>query len=249
MEYFSEQPFQCLSVDELLASSQLLRGATSGGTANIYVFEKDGHRYLVKSFARHSLFSRWLFGRATIGNEWHILRMMEAAGIRNVPRAFALLGRYTLVMEYVDGTQLLSAKHYIGDDMPPPEFFRQLRGCLHQCHQAGFAHGDFRRANLLICDGKNPYILDWATATYCPPGIFSWRFLKRWLNHQQRKADCYSLLKIIDDYYPQLLTDDDRIQNQPSWLLRFGRYLRYHFYRHGLKEWLGRAHHRECHKK
>ena len=79
--------------------------------------------------------------------------------------------------------------------------------------------------------------------------VFSWRFLKRWLHRQQRKADRYSLLKIIDDYYPQLLTDDDRIRNQPSWLLRFGRYLRYHLYRHGLKEWRGRAHHCDCHKK
>ncbi len=249
MENFKEQPFQDQSADELLAASQLLRGATSAGTANIYVFEKDGHKYLVKSFARHSLLSRWFFGRATIGNEWHILRMLESAGIRNVPRAFALLERYTLVMEFVEGNQLLSAKHYTADTKPPVEFFEQLRQCLHQCHQAGFAHGDFRRANLLICNGKTPCILDWATANYCQPNVFSWRFLKRWLHRQQRKADRYSLLKIIDDYYPQLLTDDDRIRNQPSWLLRFGRYLRYHLYRHGLKEWLGRAHHCDCHKK
>lgn len=248
MEQFSEQSFQGLTAEQLLSESQLLRGATSVGTANIYVFEHEGNRYLVKSFARHSWLARWLFGRTTIGNEWRVLRALEGAGIRNVPRAHALLGRYTLVMEFVDGVQLLSTKHYTDESKPPAEFFEQLRGVLHQCHRAGFAHGDFRRANLLVCGGRTPCILDWATATCCPPGVFTWRFLKRWLNHQQRKSDRYSLLKIIDDYYPQLLTAEDRQRAQPSWLLRLGRYLRYHLYRHGIKEWLGRAHHHTSRK-
>ncbi len=244
MEHFSEQSFHGLTTERLLSESQLLRAATSGGTANIYVFEHEGHRYLVKSFSRHSALARWLFGRTTIGNEWRVLRALEGAGIRNVPRAHALLGRYTLVMEFVDGEQLLSAKHYTDESKPPREFFEQLRCVLHQCHQAGFSHGDFRRANLLVRADGSPCILDWATATCCPPGVFSWRFLKRWVNRQQRKSDRYSLLKIIDNYYPELLSEEDRRRAQPSWPLRLGRYLRYHLYRHGLKEWLGRAHHR-----
>ncbi|MBR4124679.1 MAG: hypothetical protein IKR13_00615 [Victivallales bacterium] len=235
--------------DEVLSASRLLHGATSGGTANVYIYEKEGHKYLVKSFARHSLWARLLFGSTTIRNEWGILQALQAAGISNVPHAYALLGKYTLVMEFVEGKQLLSAKHYTEKTIPPLGFFEHLRASMSQFHQAGFAHGDFRRANLLICNGKDPCILDWATATYCAPGVFSWRFLKRSLNRQQKKSDWYSLVKIINDYYPQILTDDDRRHNQPSWLLRFGRYLRYHLYRHGLKEWLGRSHHGDQRKK
>ena len=232
-------------VDEVLAASRLLRASTSVGTANIYIFEKNGVKYLVKSFDKHSLMARWLFGNPTIENEWHILQALKETGIQQVPRAYAKLGKSTLVMEFIEGKQLLSIGHYTQATMPPRAFFEQLRDVLHQCHQAGFAHGDFRRANLLICDEQSPCILDWATATYCPPGVFSWRLLKKAFNRQQKKSDHYSLLKIIDSYYPEMLTTEERRRGQPNWLLRFARYLRLHLYRHGIKKWLKRSRHDE----
>ena len=98
------EPASWPRVADLLEHSQLLRVATSGGTANVYVYEKDGRKYLVKSFAKHNFFMRWLFGKFTIRNEWRILKALEAAGISGVPHGFALLEDNTLVMEFASGT-------------------------------------------------------------------------------------------------------------------------------------------------
>lgn len=231
------------SVAELLAHSRLLRAATSGGTANIYVYETGGRKYLVKSFAKHNFLMRWLFGGKTIRNEWRILQTLAAAGVQEVPTAHALLEGNTLVMEFIDGRQLQGGKHYGRESMPPQIFFERLRVMLRKCHQLGFAHGDFRRANILIRKDGRPCVIDWATASFCPDGTSKWHFLRRGVNGQQRRSDCYSLVKILEDYYPEMISEEERRAARPGWLLRMGHFLRRNLYRHGIKEWMGRARH------
>ncbi|MBQ4481477.1 MAG: phosphotransferase [Victivallales bacterium] len=235
-------------VSELLAKSQLLRAATSGGTANVYVYEKNGRKYLVKSFAKHNFFMRWIFGRSTIGNEWRVLKALKEAEIPCVPQGFALLEDNTLIMEFIGGMQL-------GGKLSDPiknnikiSFFKELMMLMKKCHLAGFAHGDFRRANILVSEDGRPWVIDWATATYCPPGTSKWHFLRRAINRQQQLSDLYSLVKIIDDYYPELITEEERRASRPNWLLRLGRYLRRTFYRHGIKKWFGRTKHAKLSK-
>ncbi|MBP5301085.1 MAG: phosphotransferase [Victivallales bacterium] len=231
-------------VDQLLADSRLLRQATSAGTADILLYERDGIKYLVKTFDRHGWLARKLFG-ATIGREWHNLKNLREAGFTAAPRPLAWLSPDTLVMEFVEGAQLLSPRHYTSETKPPMAFFEQLRACVRQFHRLGYAHGDLRRANLIIRSAGEPCVIDWATATASPP---AWRPLLCMLHRQQRKSDQYSLFKLLDDYYPELSSDAERSHAQPGPLLRFARFLRYHLYRHGLKEWLGRTHHGEKHK-
>ena len=194
---------------------------------------------MIKSFARHRWLSRKLFG-GTIKREWKTLQELWHAGFKAAPQAYACLENYTLVMEFVEGEQLLSPKHYAKENLPERRFFEQLRECVKHSQQLGFAHGDFRRANLLIRPNGEPCIIDWATATFHPP---KWRLLLRTIHHQQRRSDRFSLIKLLDDYHPDLVTPEERRRAQPGSFLRFARFLRYHLYRHGIKEWLGRAHH------
>ena len=237
------EPASWPRVADLLEHSQLLRVATSGGTANVYVYEKDGRKYLVKSFAKHNFFMRWLFGKFTIRNEWRILKALEAAGISGVPHGFALLEDNTLVMEFIAGRQLRIRRRCTLENMPKIDFFKELIELLNKCHLAGFAHGDFRRANIMIGQDGQPWLIDWATATYCPPGTSKWHFWRRAINRQQELSDRFSLVRITDDYYPELFSSEERHASQPNWLLRLGRYLRCKVYRHGLKRWLGRTQH------
>ena len=231
------------SVDELLAQSRLLRAATSGGTANVYVYEMAGRKFLVKTFAKHNFLMRWLFGRKTIRNEWSILQALKKAGVQEVPKVYALLESYTLVMEFVDGKQLQGGKHYGKDTMPGQPFFERLRAMLWHCHQLGFAHGDFRRANVMIRNDGSPCVIDWATASFCPVNTPKWHFLRRGFNSQMQKSDRYTLVKMLPDYYPEMISEQDRQAARASWMLQIGHFLRRYLYRHGIKEWVGRARH------
>lgn len=220
----------------LLAESQLLRRHTSYGNADVYVYEQNAKKYLVKTFASHPPFARVLFG-GTIKNEYQLLLLLNRHCPGLAPQVYALIDTYTIVMEFIEGSRpLLSRRHYEPGSLPPPEFFRQLMESLTALHKAGFAHGDFRRANLLIAADGTPRLIDWGTGHYQHPqrpGNWLLRKMHQW----RRRSDLFSLVSITESYYQDIIPAELKQYAQPGKLLRWARFLRRHLYRHGIKRW------------
>lgn len=217
-------------LEELLKQSVLIRKSTSAATGEIYRWEADGRAYLVKSFARSGWLSRMLLGRAGILNEWRVLQGLRRIGFDCAPAPIAKFGSHTIVMEFIEGEELLDVKHYAnkGEEIPPAEFYVKLKKVVQDLHAAGVCHGDFRRANVLIQKNGTPRIIDWATGRL--PGE-----LHGLIYSQSIKSDLYSLKKIIDDVYPELLDDAERKAMESGIFLRFCRFFRQKVYRGFLK--------------
>ncbi len=183
---------------------------------------------------RHNWLARLLFGDS-IGTEYLILKHLEAHCPSYAPCAYAMIGKYTIIMEYIaDGHALLSKRHYTQENIPPPTLFQNIADAIRTLHHAGFAHGDFRRANLLVTADNHVRIIDWATGSYINssnhPG-----WLRRTLHNWRVSSDVFSLVKITESYYHDILPEDIMNAAQPGRLLKIGRFIRRHFYRHGLK--------------
>ena len=222
---------------ELFKDATLLRGSTSTASGEAFRLELGGRSFIVKSFARKGTASRFLWGRASIGREWKNLLKLREMGFDCAPQPVALIGRYTLVAEFIEGCEICSREHYCRHSTPPPaaDFYDALRAILRALHEKGVAHGDFRRANIMIQEGTGtPRIIDWATGTVSKNrrGLLFKLF---------KRSDSYSLVKIIGDIYPELVSEDERKSVRPGILLRIGRFLRQNVYRKLIKPMFGHS--------
>ena len=234
---------------EILGQARLLRAHTSCGNSDVFVYEREGTPYLVKTFARHHWLARML-GRSAIRHEWKMLRRLQEMGFTLAPRPFALLEKDTLVMEYLDGcVPLQSRRHYGDGEQPSRECFLRLFREMAELHRQGVAHGDLRRANLLLAPDGGVRLIDWATGSCQEPRKWSWRLLSRWFHANQLRSDDYSLVSIVESYYDDVLPAEFVASARPGWLLRTGRFLRYHLYRHGIKRWFHLTEHTHSRKR
>ena len=221
-------------LDTLLAVCRPLRHSTSWGNSDVYVYECDGRQFLVKTFGRHNWLARLLFG-GSIRTEYSLLVQLARHCPSVAPLPYAMAGKYTLVMEFInDGQPLQSRRHYTDGTVPPPEFFLNLCKVLERLHRAGFAHGDFRRANLLITADNGVRIIDWGTGSHLSSAEHA-GWLRRKLHRWRVRSDLFSLVKITESYYHGILPPSLSSAAQPGALLKAARFVRRHFYRHGLK--------------
>lgn len=213
-------------LEEILEQAELLRGATSIATGDIFRWESQGHSYIVKTFARRGWLSRHIFGYAGIKNEWRLLTGLWQRGFRCAPEPVGKIGNDTIVMEFVQGTPLKSAKHYRaqGEAMPSVIFYQRLKEMVFSLHRTGISHGDFRRANIIVQENGVPRIIDWAT------GMLG-NGLIGFTHRQFLSSDLVSLIKIIDEAHPELLSDKERNSIQPGIFLKTCTFLRQKIYR------------------
>ena len=128
-----------------------------------------------------------------VRREFNILRHLE--GIRGIPRAYAIVGRMGLVMEYIDGKTL--GKYKAGD--LPDAFFDRFCDTVRAMHGRGVVHLDLRqKKNIIVADGQ-PWILDFANAVRA-----------RGLTAELKAVDESALLKFKKRNFPHLLTGADR---------------------------------------
>lgn len=214
----------------ILSESELIQHSRSWGGCDVYKWHApNGRECLVKSYRERSIFIRFLYGRRALRNEDAKLRLFRSAGIR-VPQPFGLLGKDTLLEEYlVDGNVLLSLRHYTEETKPSQSFFKKLSDLIFLMHDRGICHGDFHRANIMILNGEEPCLLDVATAV-CLSEKSSW--VQKFLFGIFRRADEYSLAKIVETYYPEMIEGrlKEALDNAP-WYLKLGSFLRHRIYR------------------
>ena len=131
-----------------------------GGTRpQLLLLEQAGKRAVMKDYRASGWLLRPLIGPWLIGREEHIYRTL--AGAPGVPHLIGRLDRHALVVEHVEGRNC--AKYADGE--LPREFFDRLRTVVETLHSRGVVHCDIKnRSNIVVADGDQPYIVDFASA-------------------------------------------------------------------------------------
>ncbi len=170
----------------------------------VYLYEDDKQRLIIKVPTGWGL--GWLIRLQMLRNEYRAYsRLSEIEGIA---RCFGLLdGRY-LVLEYIDGIPIRNAQithqHL---------FFETLLKLIKEVHDAGVAHTDLKKKdNLLVVEGKRPYLIDFGVAVVRKPGFAP---LNHYLYHIASTFDFNAWVKLkYDGNYAKITPEDKKYFNR-----------------------------------
>lgn len=180
-----------------------------------------GERYVLKDFTRRPGWARRLWCRASVHRETRAYQHLHDLG--GVPALVTRLSRDSFVMSFLDASPLPRRRFR---DVVGLEFFVQLDELLRQMHGRGVAHGDLRRKNILIRPDAQPCLIDFETAFCRGAGK-----IRTQIFEGVARIDRLTVLKIKGRYFPDQLTDEERILlNEAPWHLRAGRFLRKRIY-------------------
>jgi predicted Ser/Thr protein kinase len=155
--------------------SKALERLGYGYQGEIYLYQKDGERFVVKSASGGRLL-RFLRARM-LCNEFAAYQRLQ--GFAGSPRCYGLLNGKYLVLEYIAG---ISVRHAPISD--PAHFFDSLFVFIRELHARGVAHADLKRKdNLLVVNGSRPYVVDFGMAIMRKEGFAP-------LNHFLFKLAC-----------------------------------------------------------
>ncbi|HEX9021392.1 MAG TPA: hypothetical protein VF903_09040 [Nitrospirota bacterium] len=168
--------------------------------ADVFLTSLDGHRYVVKDYAKKGFWERNLIGRTVISREMRAYAAL--AGIEGLPSRFTRLSSFSFAVEFLEGKNLGSFDHgQVG-----PEVIRQFERIVAGLHGRGWVHLDLhRRTNILLVGGR-VYVIDLASALH--PGSIP--LVGRLLTRLIGIADQLSLIKMKTVFAPELLTPRER---------------------------------------
>lgn len=207
--------------------AERIKAARGAGDADVYRLRtQQGDEVLLKSYLGRCWLMRVMLGRVFLRRELNYLRLFQQEGVGRVPVGYGLLDKDVLVMEFLSGGKSLPKA---GRQQPEKSFFVELRAMLRKLHERGLSHGDVRRGNIMCLSTGQPGLIDVATAWHCADGA-GW--FRRLCFHIQCQSDNFSLARIINSYYPELLDDEQRAALEKApWYLRLARFYRQRIYR------------------
>lgn len=219
-----------IGVSSMLSECELIQRSRSWGGCDVYRWRlPDGRECLVKSLQNRPFWIRLLYGQSALRKEDANLRMLQEEGIR-VPYPYGMADDNNLLEEYLaSGKVLQSERHYTEETKPSREFFTKLINMVFTMHDGHVCHGDFHRANIMILGEGEPCLLDVATARKITDES-SW--LDRLLFGIFKRADEFSLARIVQSYYPDMI--DNRLKElleREPWYLKIARWFRHRIYR------------------
>ena len=190
--------------------------AGKGTQSSVYLVEIDGARAAVKDLSAvrgpFRVLAPWLLAR-----EAKALRALQ--GVAGIPKFYNRPDRFSLAMEYIEGTPLDTFR--TGE--LAPEVFPRIEQTIDAMHARGVSHGDLkRRSNLLLTPDGEIYLIDFA-ASLAPA---RWNLLGRWLQQQLALVDDKSVPRLKRFVAPELLSPEDiaKLEN-PTGLERLARKL------------------------
>ncbi|MGS2722751.1 hypothetical protein ACVBEJ_03335 [Porticoccus sp. GXU_MW_L64] len=186
--------------------------------ADVYLVNVDDQLVVVKDFSRRPWWSRVLVCRGLIKREVGVLSHFNDSGF--VPQYYGAIGRDMFAMEFLDGEH--PGKENRGRW---PKAYAQTRQFLALFHKAGYAHNDFRRANILVQPGGDMRFFDFASAMRKPQSLTWLLFPKSWLVNYLQRTDRASLLKMKPDLVGEPLTESEIRSLRKPWLVRALRYI------------------------
>jgi hypothetical protein len=155
----SNEEFQ-LPTRQTLAqwAPELIHRAHSAAQGDVYLLRHGEHELILKDCLRRWGPFRWLWGVSILRREYRMLEhLADAPG---VPLAYGWADRYGMLIERFPAVKMPSRRR----SKLTPEFFEHLRAIVEGIHARGVAHGDLRRANILVDDVGRPCLIDFATA-------------------------------------------------------------------------------------
>jgi predicted Ser/Thr protein kinase len=170
-----------------------------GYQGHVYLYDAKGKRLILKAPTGRGLAR--LIRLAMLRNEYRVYSRLSQ--IPGVPRCYGLLeGRY-LVLEYIDGVPIRTAR--ITDRST---FFERLLNLIKGLHEAGVAHTDLKKKdNLLVVQGRTPYVIDFGVAVVRRPRFAP---LNHYLYGLARKFDFNAWVKLKYNGKYENITDEDR---------------------------------------
>jgi RIO-like serine/threonine protein kinase len=158
----------------------------------VSVVDHEGRPAVLKDYRRKNAVTRGLLAPALVKREFAVLRHLE--GIPGVPRAYAIVEKRALLLEYIEGKTL--GKFKAGE--LPDLVFERLCETVRAMHARGVVHLDLRQKKNILVAGDRPWLLDFANA------------VKGKLTAALRAVDESALLKFKQRNWPHLVTDADR---------------------------------------
>jgi tRNA A-37 threonylcarbamoyl transferase component Bud32 len=159
----------------------------------VSVVDHDGRPAVLKDYRGKNLVTRGLLAPRLVRGEFDVLRRLE--GIPGIPKAYAVVEKRALLLEFIEGTTI--GKFKAGE--LPDSTFDLLRDTVRAMHARDVVHLDLRqKKNILIDAGKRPWLIDFGAA------------MKGKLTAKLRGVDESALLKFKERNWPHLVTDADR---------------------------------------
>lgn len=158
----------------------------------ISVVDHEGKPAVLKDYRRKNAVTRGLIAPSLVKREFTVLRHLE--GIPGIPKAFAVVEKRALLIEYIEGRTI--NKFEPGD--LPDRVYERLVGLVRAMHARGVVHLDLRQRKNILIAGEQPWLIDFANA------------MKGRLTAALRAVDESALLKFKQRNWPHLMTDPDR---------------------------------------
>jgi len=152
----------------------------------------EGRPAVLKDYRSKNAVTRGVLGPALVRREYGILKHLE--GVPGIPRAYAVLEKRALLVEYIEGKTINKFK----PGELPDTVFGRLTETVRAMHRRGVVHLDLRQKKNIVVAGDRPYLVDFANA------------LKGRSAAALRAVDESALLKFKQRNFPHLLTDRDR---------------------------------------
>jgi RIO-like serine/threonine protein kinase len=164
----------------------------------ISLVEHEGRPAILKDYRGKNLLTRGLLAPRLVRREFETLRHLE--GIPGIPRAYKVLEKRAILLEFVDGRPI----HKFAAGELPDEVFRRLERLVRAVHERGVVHLDLRNKKNIFIDGEGrPWLLDFANA-------MRRKGVARAVWGTLVAVDESALLKFKKRNFPHLLTDADR---------------------------------------
>ncbi len=168
----------------------------------VSVVEHEGRPAVLKDYRSKNPVTRNVLAPLLVRREFGVLRHLE--GIPGIPRAYAVVEKRALLLEFVDGKTL--GKFKAGE--LPDAVFDRLCETVRAMHRRGVVHLDLRQKKNIVVAGGRPYLVDFANA------------LRGRATAALRAVDESALLKWKQRNFPHLVTGADRAALADHKLLR-----------------------------
>lgn len=158
----------------------------------VSVVDHEGRPAVLKDYRRKNALTRGLIAPALVRHEYAVLKALE--GVPGVPRAYAVVEKRALLLEYVEGRTL---ETYSAGELAD-RVFDLLCATVRAMHERRVVHLDLRQRKNILVAAERPWIIDFASA------------LRGRLTASLRAVDESALLKWKKRNWPHLLNDADR---------------------------------------
>jgi RIO-like serine/threonine protein kinase len=173
-------------------SGRVLRDKGGFLSPVVSVIDHDGRPAVLKDYRRKNAVTRSLLAPALVKREFAVLRHLE--GIPGIPKAYEVVEKRALLMEYIEGRTINKFKAGELAD----RVYERLVELVRAMHARGVVHLDLRQRKNILIAGEQPWLIDFANA------------MKGKLTAKLRAVDESALLKFKQRNWPHLMTDADR---------------------------------------